>query len=214
MVQMKRKNNSLDGISRKEKAERSENFFQELDEKNSRFLKFWIGIIVILVLVFSAAIYLAVFLKRDKVANNKVNEYPVSFAERLSDLSSGSGKKNLYFHPLEFAEATGANSSDFPLKSAVFIITKDQLLLSGRIKDSLIFWPVSLKLKPEVKDGEFAIKIDDSELQNILIFSEDKKKIESILAENLNSNLNGKSLLADSIVLHDGYIELILIRKK
>ena len=46
---------NLDGISRRE-VKSSENFYSEVDKKNRNFTSFWIGIVIVLIIIFSLAI--------------------------------------------------------------------------------------------------------------------------------------------------------------
>jgi len=209
------KNKKIDGLSRREKKP-EESFYRDLDAKNSSFLGFWVLTASILLLIFIALVWLAVYFKRDinssNLEDNTASENLVSFSERLSGIK-GDGHAVLIFRGEEFAKAIGALDDNFLLAGANFEIKKDSVYLKGRPKDSFIFWPVSLKILPEVKDQKFYFTLALDSLENIIIFSQDKEKIESTFDKNLNETLKAKGMIAEEIKTADGYIELHVIKE-
>jgi len=215
METLKRKSSNIDGLSRREKKP-EESFYRDLDAKNLNFLGFWVLIGSILLLVFIALVWLAVYFKRDlnssNLENDVASENLVSFSERLSNIK-GDGHAVMIFREGEFAKAVGALDDNFPLAGANFEIKKDSVYLKGRLKDSFIFWPVRLKILPEVKDQKFLFLIASDSLENIIIFGPKREKIESTFDKNLNESLKAEEMIAEEIRTADGQIELHVIKE-
>lgn len=206
---------SVDGVYRKKST--SDNFYADVDASNRRFVGFWAIVILILALVFFLLIGLAISTRRASIDSDTLNvemessENLVSFSERLSTIVS-SGQTMLSFNEPELAKASGATESDFPLSNAKFIITKDNLYLSGKIPGSIIFWPVKIKIVPEVKDQKFYFTIDGNSLENIILPIADKNKVDSIFDKNFNQPLLAKSLTASDVRLADSRIEFHVVK--
>ena len=205
---------SVDGLTRR--AGRPENFFQDLDEKNSHFSVFWVAVVIILIITFITLILLAVYLKRGtnfkSIEDDKISENLVPFSERVSNIR-GDGRAVMVFRGKEFAKATGSLESDFPLSDANFEIKKDSIYLKGNLRDSFIPWPVNLKILGAVANDKFRFIIAPDSLQNIIINGQNKEKIESTFDKNLNSTIAEKGMIAQEIQTADGYIELHVIKE-
>lgn len=215
MERSTRARRSVDGVYRKKK--RSDDFYTDVDASSRKFVGFWSLVIIILALIFIVFVGLAISARRKTIdpqslkVENQSPENLVSFAQRLSTIIS-SGQTMLLFNSLELTKASGATESDFPLKSAKFIITKDNLYLSGKISGSLIFWPLKLRIKSEVTDQKFHFTIDDGSLENIILPTSDKEKINDIFDKNFNQPLLEKNLSASDIHLSDGQIEIYVVK--
>lgn len=205
---------SVDGVFRKK--QNSDDFYADVDSQGRKFVGFWVLVIIILALIFIVFVGFAISTKRATIDPERMKveeeslENLVSFSERLSTISS-SGQTKLLFTSPELAKASGVQESDFPLKNGKFIISKDNLYLSGKISGSIIFWSVKLKIKPEVKDQKFYFTIDDS-LENIILPASDKEKIGQIFDQNINQPLVNKNLIASEIRLANDHVELYVIK--
>lgn len=215
MVTEKIQKRNLDGISRKE-VKSSENFYSEVDKKNLNFTSFWIGIVIVLIVIFSLVISIGLSAKRNLNTDRKLSEENslnlLSFAERFDDVH-GDGRKILTFNREEFVVAVGANSSEFPLSSASFDFADDKLRLTGRMKDSLVFWPIGINISHAVIDGSFKFLVAPDSFENIIVSSEVKKKIEETFDQNLNNVLVENQARAEDIKFDDERIELYLIKE-
>jgi len=206
---------NLDGISRRE-AKSSENFYSEIDKKNLNFTSFWIGIAIILVAIFSLVISIGLSAKRNLNTDRKLSEENslnlLSFAERFDDIH-GNGRKILIFNREEFVVAVGANSSEFPLSAVSFDFADNRLRITGRMKDSLVFWPIGINISHAVIDGRFKFLVAPDSFENIIVSSEVKKKIEETFDQNLNNVLVENQARAEDIKFDDERIELYLIKE-
>jgi len=206
---------NLDGISRRE--EKSlDSFYSEVDKKNRNFTSFWIGIIIVLAIFFSLIISIGLSAKRNLSTDKKLSEEDsinlLSFAQRLDDVH-GDGRKILTFSPEEFIVAVGADSSEFPLSAVSFNFADDKLRLTGRMKDSLVFWPIGVNISHAVIDGKFKFLVAPDSFENIVISSEVKKKIEETFDQNLNAVLTENQAIAEEIKFDSERIELRLIKE-
>jgi len=211
----KQKNKSVDGLSKKETPP-AEEFFEEEAER-PRFFGYWVLMATILLLLFIVVVYLAVYSKRaanfgDEKADEEISENLLPFSDRVKDVK-GSGRATMIFRGKEFAKATGALESDFPLSGATFVITKDSLNLIGRIKDSVIFWPLTFRTSCEVKDQKFSCLLPTDNFANLVISGGNKEKIEKTFDQNLNQPLAANNMIADEMQTADGYIELRVIKE-
>ena len=215
MVTEKIQKRNLDGISRKE-VKSSENFYSEVDKKNLNFTSFWIGIVIVLIVIFSLVISIGLSAKRNLNTDRKLSEENslnlLSFAERFDDVH-GDGRKILTFNREEFVVAVGADSSEFPLSAASFDFADDRLRLTGRMKDSLVFWPIGINISHAVIDDRFKFLVAPDSFENIIISSEVKKKIEETFDQNLNNVLVENQARAEDIKFDDERIELYLIKE-
>ena len=215
MVTEKIQKRNLDGISRKE-VKSSENFYSEVDKKNLNFTSFWIGIVIVLIVIFSLVISIGLSAKRNLNTDRKLLEENslnlLSFAERFDDVN-GDGRKILTFNREEFVVAVGADSSEFPLSVASFDFADDRLRLTGRMKDSLVFWPIGINISHAVIDGSFKFLVAPDSFENIIVSSEVKKKIEETFDQNLNNVLVENQARAEDIKFDDERIELYLIKE-
>lgn len=215
MVRLTNRHRNLDGVYRKKTA--SDNFYSDVDASGRRFIGFWAISIIILLMVFFTLIGLAIAIRQAKIDPDTLDVEKedsvnlVSFSERLSTISS-SGQTMLLFNASELAKASGATESDFPLKNAKFIITKDNLYLFGKIPGSIVFWPVKIKIAPGVKDQKFYLTIPGDSLENIILPTGDKEKIENIFDQNINQPLLTKNLTASDIRLADNRIEFYVVK--
>jgi len=206
---------NVDGVYRRKRT--SDDFYAETDAKSRRFVGFWTLVIIILALVFIILVSLAISTRRATInpeslkAESESSENLVSFADRIGSIKS-SGQTMLLFSAAELAKASGARESDFPLKNAKFVITKDNLYLVGRISGSLVFWPVKLKVKPEVADQKFHFTIAGDSLENIILPASDKEKIENTFERNFNQPLLDKNLIVSDVRLSDGHVEFYLVK--
>lgn len=215
MVMEKIQKKNLDGISRG-KQKTTEDFYTEVDEKNGNFTTFWIGIIIILIIVFALIISLGLSTKRGLSTTEKITEGEslnlLSFTERMKDVRGG-GHTILIFNQAEFATALGTDSDDFPLASAKFEITKDKIRLIGRMKDSLVFWPIGINISHVVIDNKFKFLIAPDSFENIVVSADAKSNIEDTFDRNLNNVLEKNQARAEEIILSDESIELHLIKE-
>jgi len=206
---------NLDGISRRE-VKSSESFYSEVDKKNRNFTSFWIGIIIVLIVIFSLVISIGLSAKRNLSTDRKLSEENslnlLSFSERFGDVH-GDGRKILTFNHEEFVVAVGADSSEFPLGAASFDFADDKLRLTGRMKDSLVFWPVGINISYAVIDGRFKFLVAPDSFENIIVSSEVKKKIEETFDQNLNNVLVENQARAEDIKFDNERIELYLIKE-
>ena len=206
---------NLDGISRRE-VKPSENFYSEVDKKNRNFTSFWIGIIIVLIVIFSLVISIGLSAKRNLNTDRKLSEENslnlLSFAERFDDVH-GDGRKILTFNREEFVVAVGADNSDFPLSAVSFDFADDKMRLTGRMKDSLVFWPIGINISHAVIDGRFKFLVAPGSFENIIVSSEIKKKIEETFDQNLNNVLVENQARAEDIKFDDERIELHLIKE-
>jgi len=214
MVTGKIQKKNLDGISRREDKS-SENFYSEVDKRNRNFTSFWIGIIIVLAIIFSLVISIGLSAKRNLNTDKQLSEENslnlLSFAERLGDVH-GDGHKILTFSREEFVVAVGADNSEFPLDAVSFDFTDDNLRLTGRMKDSLVFWPIGVNISHAVIDGRFKFLVAPDSFENILISTEVKKKIEETFDRNLNNVLVDNQARAEEIKFDGERIELHLIK--
>jgi len=215
MDQKRVKNKSVDGITKKEKRS-EENFFSDLDKKSHSFSTFWLVIILILITIFVVLISLAISLKRKNIDTNLALKSDsinlVSFSQRLSSVKND-GQAVLIFNGLEFAKAAGADDSEFPLKNASFEIDKDSIYLKGRIKDSIIPWTVKIKIIALVKDQKFSLLVAPDTMENMVIYGQNKDKIESVFNKNINQILTDKGFIADEVLTSKDSIELHVIKE-
>lgn len=210
------KGKNLDGISRR-KQKYTESFYSDVDKSNSNFTPFWIGVIVILLIIFGLLVSFGVTIKRNISTSEKIADGEslnlASFAERMDNLR-GDGHKILIFNQEEFATAAGLPEDDFPLANARFEINKEKLRLVGRIKGSLAFWPIGINITHLVIDGKFKFLVAPDSFENIILPSDDKNKIEEIFERNFNAVLEDNQSKAEEIILSDESIELHLIKEE
>jgi len=215
-MESKSKNRQIDGVSRRNK--NSENSFFRRKEKKPNFLAFWIGIILIQLIVFSLIFSFAISFKRQTVGESEIfgtegaSGNLVSFAERADSIKN-SGRATLIFNNQEFTKASGATDDDFPLKKTAFEIKKESITLSGLSRDSFIPWPLRLKIQAVVAEQKFQFSVSSDNLENILLFGQDKERIESIFDQKINSELAKRGIIADEIKTADGYLELDVIKE-
>jgi len=215
MGAQRQRGRNIDGLSRrKENPERS--FFGE-ETQEPRFLGFWVLATTILLLIFILAVYLAVYSKRAMNfdgggVDGEVSEDLVPFSERVENIK-GDGRATMIFRGKEFAKATGAMGGNFPLSNATFEIKKDSLGLRGRIKDSVIFWPMIFKVSCEVKEEKFSCLLPADNFANLVISGSNKEKIEKTFDENLNQPLAANNMIADEVKTADGYVEIKVIKE-
>ena len=125
----------------------------------------------------------------------------------------GDGRAVMVFRGKEFSKATGALENEFPLSDANFELKKNSINLRGKLGDSAIAWPVNLKILGSVFDRKFRFVIASDALQNIIIYGQNKEKIETTFDKNLNDVIAEKGMIAEDIVTADGYIELHVIKE-
>lgn len=219
MVTGKKPNRNLDGISRKDsraKTEVPDDFYSDVDKKSQSFSFFWIGIVVVLIIIFSLVISLGLTVKRNFSSNKKLSEESslnlLSFADRMNDIR-GDGHKVLTFSREEFAVALGVEDEGFPLDNAKFDFTDKKLRLTGRMKDSLVFWPIGINISHAVLDGKYKFLVAPDSFENIIVSSETKRKIEEIFETNLNEVLIKNQAKAEEIQFNNDRIELHLIKE-
>jgi hypothetical protein len=215
MATEKNQKKNLDGISRREN-KISESFYSEVDKKNKNFISFWVGIIVFLIVIFSLIISIGLSAKRnlstDKELARENSINLLSFAERMKDVR-GDGRTILTFSRQEFVAATGADGDEFPLATVKFDFGNDKLRLSGRMKNSLVFWPIDINISHAVIGGKFKFLVAPDSFENIIVSSEVKNKIEETFDQNLNNVLAENQAKAEEIKFNSERIELHLIKK-
>lgn len=207
---------SVDGLTRRS-AGQDPAFFSEIDKIKNRFTGFWFVSIIILVAVFIGLITVAANLKRAKInINDSVDDTGdnsgLSFSDRLSSITS-LGSTMLVFNSQEFTTASGADGSDFPIKDSKFTFSKDQIVLSGKMRDSWIPLSIKIKISAAAVGGKFTFIIAPNELENIVVYGENKDKIEKTFNQNINKVLEDKNMIAKSISISDDRLELQVIKE-
>ncbi len=210
------KNKNVDGLTRKTRV-RDDSFFADLDRAKNKFGGFWTITVIILLIIFIGVIYFAVDLKRTNIeignsSNNIDENIDLSFADRLSTIGS-LGVTNLSFNSQEFTVASGANGSDFPLKDSQFNLSKNQIFLSGKVRDSWIPIPVKLKIDAVVTGNKFLFIVAPNDLGNIVVYGQNKNKIEQTFDQNINLVLKDNNMIAKSLSISDNQIEFQLIKE-
>lgn len=210
-----RKARSVDGLSRK-RSDREDSFFADLDSSQNKFGTFWVVSILIFLVIFITLIVIAANLKRVQVqtaADTSTEGLNLSsFSDRLSNISS-IGAANLVFNGQEFTKASGAQSGDFPLKDSKFTFSKDNIILSGKVRDSLIPFTVKIKIKATAEGGKFLFLVEPNSFENIVIYGQNKDKIEKTFDQNINQSMKDKNVVAKDIVVSNDRIELQVIKE-
>jgi len=209
------KKKNVDGLTRKPSA-REGSFFSELDKTKNKFTGFWSIAIIILLIVFIGFVAAAISIKRANISISNSAEssdnLSLSFSDRISSISS-LGVTTLEFSSQEFVAASGAQSSDFPLKDPKFILSKDNILLTGKIRDSWIPISVKVKIDAVAANGKFIFIVAPNNLENIVVYGSNKDKIESTFNQNINQVLKDKNMIAKSISVFDDRIEFQVIKE-
>lgn len=209
------KKKSVDGLTRKPSV-RQDSFFSELDSAKSKFTGFWSVIIIVMLIVFVGLVAVAISIKRANISISNPAETSenlnLSFSDRLSSISSF-GITTLEFSGQEFVAASGAQASDFPIKDPKFILSKDNILLTGKIRDSWIPISVKVKIHAAAVDGKFTFIVAPNDLENIVVYGSNKDKIESTFNQNINQVLKDKNMIAKSLSVFDDRIELQVIKE-
>lgn len=211
---MEKTRKKIDGVSAVKK--KSDDFFSELDKKNTKFNIFWFFLALFFVLVFVFLIYIALQFKREKVdlsieKNFESETVSENFSDRLKNISSF-GESAIIFSSAQLLTASGADSSNFPLSSCRYDIDKDSLQLSGKLKDSIIFWPIKIKLDYSVVGNKFIFIVSPNATENIVVFGDRKIKIEEIINQNLNQYLEENGFIAKNITTQKDQIEFRVIK--
>ena len=215
MDRKKVKNRSVDGLTKKI-SKPEENFFADLDRKSRSFSTFWVVAVLILLIVLIFLVGSAISLKRKNIdfnisgSNDNLNL--VSFSERLDSIR-GDGRAVLVFNNEEFAKAAGTSDEEFPLRNTKFDISKDKIYLVGKIKDSIIPWSVRIRIIAAVKDQKFQFLVAPDTMENMVIYGQNKDKIESVFNKNINEILSKEGFIADDVLTSDGSIELRVIKE-
>ncbi|MCX6810304.1 MAG: hypothetical protein NTY30_01015 [Candidatus Berkelbacteria bacterium] len=208
------KKRSVDGLTRKS-MERDSSFFADLDKAKNKFSGFWSVAIIILLVIFIGLIIAAISLKRSNISIANPAETSgnlnLSFADRLSSINS-LGMTTLEFSGQEFVAASGASSSDFPIKDPEFILSKDNILLTGKIRDSWIPISVKVKIDAAAVDGKATFIVVPNDLENIIVYGSNKDKIESTFNQNINQVLKNKNMIAKSLSVSDDRIEFQVVK--
>lgn len=206
------KSRNIDGLTKK--AEKSENFFAELDEKSKSFFGFWFFVISILLLFFITVIVIATNIKRENFATieNSNDEIEISnLSDKLKNVHSA-GVSTIRLTNSDFAKSAGVENSDFPLSSASFEIEEKGIYLKGKIKQSFVSFPVRVEIKTINTGNKFQFLVSPDNIENILIFSDDKKKIEQTLDKNIADLIEKNGLAAKEIKTYNGYLEISLVK--
>ena len=210
---MTKRPKKIDGVSLKEK--KSDDFFSELDNKRSKFSIFWFFSVLIFALIFAFLVYGALQLKRENVdlgLENFGEETAVdNFADRLKNISTP-GETTIVFDSNQFVFASAVDSADFPLANCRYEIDKDSLWLVGKIKNSIIFWPIRVKLEYSAVGNKFIFLVSPKATENIVVFGETKSKIEETINQNLNQNLELSGFVAKNISTKKDRIEFRVIK--
>lgn len=213
--QKKTLNKNIDGLSRK-KPDNEEEIFDDLDKQSNKFTGFWIIVVLLLLTVFSVFVFSAVKLSRIKITEKSEKSSDinlVSFSERVETIS-GFGLSTMVFTGEEFAKAVGTDDEAFPLKNVKFEISKDNIFLTGKLKDSFIPLSVKLKLIALAADKKFKFLIEPNSIDNIIIYGENKDKIESAFDKNINKILEANNMIASGVEKSDDRLELKVIKEK
>ena len=216
MEQRRTINKKIDGLSRKEPDSSKEEIFDDLERQKNKFTSFWVVLILLLVAIFSLMIFSAVKLSRIKITEKKEKSSDinlVSFSERVETLR-GFGLSTMVFTGEEFAKAVGSDEETFPLKNVQFQISKDDIFLTGKLKDSLIPLSVKLKIIAAAADRKFTFIIEPNSIDNIIIYGENKEKIESDFDKNINKILEENNMIASGIEKSDDRLELKVVKEK
>ncbi|MEI6144657.1 MAG: hypothetical protein WCP91_03620 [Candidatus Berkelbacteria bacterium] len=209
------KKRSVDGLTRKPTV-RDSSFFAELDKTKNKFSGFWAFVIIILLIIFVGLVAVAINLKRANIStggsiDNAVDNTDLSFAGRLSSVS-GVGITTVDFNNQEFLTASGAEAANFPLKDSQFALSKDQIILTGKIRDSWIPVAVKLKINAAVIAGKFTFILAPNDLNNIVVYGKNQNQIQQMLDDNINSVLSKRNMLAKSVSVSDNKIEFQVIK--
>jgi hypothetical protein len=209
------KNKSVDGLTKKV-SKPKENFFSDLDKKARSFSTFWVVVALVLLIVFVSLVWSAISIKRKNIdlnlSKSSDNLNLVSFAERLNSVH-GDGRAILVFNNEEFAKAAGTDEEEFPFKNAKFDISKDKIYLIGKIKDSIIPWSVKIRILATVKDQSFQFLVAPDTMENMVIYGQNKDKIEATFNKNINEILSTEGFIADDVLTSDGSIEMRVIKE-
>jgi len=216
MDQKKSKNRRIDGLYAN-KLKREEDFFSDVDKKNRSFFGFWFFAGVILAFIFFFLIYWAVSIKRANTNEGsgdvtETKENLLSFPERLNSLKND-GRAVLRFSGEEFIKASGADSDEFPLKNSTFEIDKDNIYLKGKIRDSFVPWSVRIKIIYLVEDQKFLFLVAPNSIENLVIYGQNKDKIEAVFDKNFNQTLKDRGVIAEGIKTSDDSVELDVIKE-
>ena len=206
---------SVDGLTRKT-AKRDSSFFAELDKTKNKFSGFWAFVIIVLLIIFVVLVATAINLKRANIstsisADNVGGNTDSSFVGRLSSVSSV-GITTVDFNSQEFLTASGADAASFPLKDSKYILSKDQIILTGKIRDSWIPVAVKLKINAAVIAGKFTFILAPNDLNNIVVYGKNQNQIQQMLDDNINSVLSKRNMLAKSVSVSDDKIEFQVIK--
>lgn len=206
------KKRNVDGLTRRQSS-RNGAFFSELDQLKNRFSGFWSVVILILIVVFAGLIIAAVKFKRTNISfeDGSIGNSNLSFSDRLSSISSF-GPATIIYSAEEFVAASGAGSDSFPLKDSKFTFSKDLIVLTGKIRDSWIPVSVKLKITAVVTGDKFSFLVAANELENIVVYGENKDQIENTFDQNINQVLKDKNMIAKSVSVSDDRIELQVIK--
>ncbi|MEI8061395.1 MAG: hypothetical protein WCG99_03850 [Candidatus Berkelbacteria bacterium] len=205
------KKRSVDGLTRKPTA-RDSSFFAELDKTKNKFSGFWAFVIILLLIIFVGLVAAAINLKRANISTpSSADNTDSSFAGRLSSVSSV-GITTVDFNSQEFLTASGADAANFPLKDSQFTLSKDQIILTGKIRDSWIPVAVKLKINAAVIAGKFTFILAPNDLNNIVVYGKNQNQIQQMLNDNINSVLSKRNMLAKSVSISDNKIEFQVIK--
>jgi hypothetical protein len=208
-------NKNVDGLTRRQIEENNE-IFSDLDSAKNKFNGFWLVSIIILLVVFCGLIIAAANLKRANVSianpldNSSNNDS--TFAGRLS-LASGTEITTLDFSGQEFATASGADSANFPLEDSQFVFSPNQIILSGKIRDSWIPIPVHLKINAATIGSKFAFILAPNDLDNIIVYGDNQNQIQQTLDDSVNQTLSSENMIAKSVSVSNDLIEFQIIKQ-
>lgn len=218
---MAKKNHKIyqvDSISHR-KLSGDEEFYAEMDKDKtkSRFKGFWFLTVFILLVVVGAIISTALFAKRITIATGfsspKIDfssQDFVSFDQRISSFSGDQAQINL--SDLELAYYLGAYESDFPISTTRLENTSDGVYIGGRQRGNLVFWPISIKAVPEVKDKKISFNFSTNENSNWLLTSKTKTKITDHFNQKIIQPIADEGYILFNIETYTGYVIITFIK--
>lgn len=180
----------------KTKSTIEKDFFSELDKKRSSLTTPWIIVIISLAVVFSVAVFglikaRNVFSKLN-FENWNLNSLPKkSLSQKISELSkSNQGSFTIPVSSVELSAYLNLADENFPLNGAYAKIKSDIVVVYGRLRSSRFGLPVSISLKPKVKDGNLVFEDQPTDLEKIYMSDETRAHIASEITKRLTFDLN------------------------
>ena len=218
---MAKKNHKIyqvDSISQR-KLSGDDEFYSEMDKDKtkSRFRGFWFLTAFILLVAIGAIISVALFAKRVTIktgfSSPKIdfsNENFVSFDQRISSFAGDQAQINL--SDLELAYYLDAYEGDFPIATTRLESTSEGLLINGRQRGNLVFWPISIKAVPEAKEEKINFNFVTKENSNWLLTAKTKNAIADQFNQKIIEPAKNEGYIPFNIETYTGYIIITFIK--